>query len=168
MRKWFRSSSSHHAVTHNDVFQTNASADSDDDTGASPSSPRRRQTEIGDALTSLRNAQQQGIRKLGNVDIPTTMAEYRRNEMVHLLRQRTETVESNLTLCRDALAPDSSIRFEISPDRQIGNALRGAETVTSEWKTIHRQVRQAIRDQENSDDVLQAHPSMRRTDFSGR
>ncbi|AQW30124.1 type III effector [Ralstonia syzygii subsp. celebesensis] len=167
MRKWFSSSSSRQAVTHNDVCRTNSSADSDDDTSSSLRSPRRRSTELGDALISLRNAREEGLRKLRHVEIQTTPAERQRNEIVSHLEQRTETVKSNLTLCQNALVPDSYTRFEVSPDRQIGNALQSAETVTAEWKNIRRTVKQAIRDQANGEEVLQAHPSMRRAP-SGR
>ncbi|CCF97867.1 type III effector [Ralstonia solanacearum] len=163
MKTWFRSSSSsRQAVTHNDVYRTNASADRDDDSSSSPRVPRHRHSELGDALTSLREARAKGTRKLGHVDIPTTMAQYRRNEIVRTLEQRTTTIESNLTEYRNALAPNSSISFEGSPDRQINYALHNAETVASEWKNIHHTVKQAIRDQSNGDEVLQAHPSMRR------
>ncbi len=144
MRKWFSSSSSHRAVTHNDVYRTHSPADSNDDTSSSLRSPRRRSTELGNALTSLRNAREEGLRKLWQVEIQTTPAERQRNEIVSQLEQRTETVKSNLTLCQNALAPDSYVRFEVSPDRQIGNALQSAETVTAEWKKIRRTVEQAI------------------------
>ncbi|AXV80255.1 type III effector [Ralstonia solanacearum] len=167
MRKWFSSSSSRQAVTHNDVCRTNSSADSDDDTSSSLRSPGRRRDELSSALTLLQEAQAKGTRKLNRVEIPTTMAQYRRNQIIHNLQQRTETAESNLTLCRNALVPDSFVGFEVSPDRQIGSALQGATTVANEWRNIHHTVKQAIRDQANGEEVLQAHPSMRQAP-SGR
>lgn len=145
MKSWFRSgSSSRQAVTHNDVYRTNSSADRNDDTNSSPRVPRHRHAELGNALTSLRNAREQGLKKLRKVDIETTAAETQRNQILNSLESRTTTVESNLTEYQRALVPDSLTRFEGSPDRQINNALRNAETVAGEWKNIRSTVKEAI------------------------
>lgn len=143
MKNWFRSSS-RQAVTHNDVYRTNSSADRNDDTNSSPRVPRHRHSELGNALTSLRDAREQGLKKLRKVNIETSAAETQRNQILNRLESRTATVESNLTEYQRALAPDSLTRFEGSPDRQINNALHNAETVAGEWKNIRSTVKAAI------------------------
>ncbi|WP_197339473.1 hypothetical protein, partial [Ralstonia solanacearum] len=108
----------------------------------------RRSTEQGGLTSSamgfVEQGQGQGLKKLRKVDIGTSAAETQRNQILNSLESRTATVASNLTEYQRALVPDSLTRFEGSPDRQINNVLRNAETVAGEWKNIRSTVKEAI------------------------